>query len=55
LTAAAAIGRSRIGVAGHSKFEHAAQQIVFQDGIAAIDDALQRLRRLEKQLASEPG
>ncbi len=33
------------------KFEHAAQQIVFQEGIDAIDDALQRLRRLEKQLA----
>jgi transposase len=26
------------------KFEHAAQQIVFQEGIDAIDDALQRLR-----------
>ena len=33
------------------KFEHAAQQIVFQEGIDAIEDALQRLRRLEKQLA----
>jgi transposase len=33
------------------KFEHMAQQIVFQEGIDAIDDALQRLRRLEKQLA----
>ena len=32
------------------KFEHAAQQIVFQEGIDAIEDALQRLRRLEKQL-----
>lgn len=32
-------------------FEHAAQQIVFQEGIDAIEDALQRLRRLEKQLA----
>jgi len=27
------------------KFEHAAQQIVFQEGIDSIDDALQRLRR----------
>jgi transposase len=33
------------------KFEHAAQLIVFQEGIDAIEDALQRLRRLEKQLA----
>ena len=29
----------------------AAQQIVFQEAIDAIEDALQRLRRLEKQLA----
>jgi transposase len=33
------------------KFEHAAQQIVFQEAIDAIEDALQRLRRLEKALA----
>jgi len=33
------------------KFEHAAQQIVFQEGIDAIEDALHRLRRLEKQVA----
>jgi transposase len=33
------------------KFEHAAQQIVFQEAIHAIEDALQRLRRLEKELA----
>ena len=33
------------------KFEHAAQQIVFQEGIDAIEDAVQRLRRLEKQRA----
>ena len=33
------------------KFEHAAQQIVFQEGIDAIEDALQKLRRLDKQLA----
>lgn len=33
------------------KFEHPAQQIVFQEAIDAIGDALQRLRRLEKQLA----
>jgi transposase len=32
-------------------FEHAAQQIVFQEGIDAIEDAAQRLRRLEQQLA----
>jgi transposase len=35
----------------NQKFEHVAQQIVFQEGIDAIEDALQRLRRLEKQLA----
>jgi transposase len=33
------------------KFDHVAQQIVFQEGIDAIEDSLQRLRRLEKQLA----
>ena len=32
------------------KFDHAAQQIVFQEGVDAIEDALVRLRRLEKQL-----
>jgi len=31
-------------------FEHSAQQIVFQEAIDAIEDAVQRLRRLEKQL-----
>jgi len=35
----------------NQKFEHAAQQIVFQEGIDAIEEAVQRLRRLEKQLA----
>ena len=35
----------------NQEFEHAAQQIVFQEGIDAIEDAVQRLRRLEKQLA----
>jgi transposase len=35
----------------NQKFEHAAQQIVFQEGIDTIEDAVQRLRRLEKQLA----
>ena len=36
----------------NQKFEHAAQQIVFQEGIDAIEDAVQRLGdRLEKQLA----
>ncbi|MBV8400039.1 MAG: IS110 family transposase [Acetobacteraceae bacterium] len=33
-------------------FGHAAQQIVFQEGVNAIDDATQRLRRLEEQLAA---
>jgi transposase len=32
-------------------FEHAAQQIVFQEAIEAIEDAAQRLRRLQQQLA----
>jgi transposase len=32
-------------------FEQVAQQIVFQEAIDAIEDALQRLRRLERQLA----
>jgi transposase len=32
-------------------FEHPAQQIVFQEGVDAIADAEQRLRRIEKQLA----
>lgn len=36
----------------HQRFEHPAQQIVFQEGIDAITDAAQRLRRLEEQLAS---
>jgi transposase len=31
-------------------FEHTAQQIVFQEAIDAIEDAAQRLRRLEQQL-----
>jgi transposase len=33
-------------------FDHPAQQIVFQDGVAAIEDAVERQRRLEEQLAS---
>ena len=33
-------------------FEHPAQQIVFQDAINAIEDAIQRLRRLDQQLAA---
>jgi len=33
-------------------FAHTAQQIVFQEGVDAIEDALQRLRRLEEQLAN---
>ena len=34
------------------KFEHPAQQIVFQDAIDAIDDAVARLRRLDEQLVA---
>jgi transposase len=33
-------------------FEHAAQQIVFQERVDAIEDAAQRLRRLDEQLAA---
>ncbi|HET7282593.1 MAG TPA: IS110 family transposase [Sphingomicrobium sp.] len=33
-------------------FEHPGQQIVFQEGIDAIDDAARRLRRVDEQLAS---
>src|SRR5262249_26966209 len=33
-------------------FAHPAQQIVFQDGVATIEDAVERRRRLEDQLAS---
>lgn len=33
------------------KFEHPAQQVVFQDAIDAIEDAAARLRSLEQQLA----
>jgi transposase len=33
-------------------FEHPAQQIVFQEGVDAIDDAAGRLRRVDEQLAS---
>jgi transposase len=32
------------------RFDHPAQQIVFQDAVAAIEDAIERLRRLEQQL-----
>jgi transposase len=33
-------------------FEHPAEQIVFQDGVDAIEDAITRLRQLEKQLVA---
>ena len=33
-------------------FDHPAQQIVFQEGLDAIEDAIQRLRRLEEQVAA---
>jgi transposase len=32
-------------------FEHPAQQIVFQEGVEGIEDAMQRLRRIDEQLA----
>jgi transposase len=34
------------------RFDHPAQQIVFQDAVAAIEDAVERLHRLEEQLAA---
>jgi transposase len=36
----------------HQAFDHPAQQIVFQEGVDAMDDAAQRLRRLDEQLAA---
>jgi transposase len=33
-------------------FDHPAQQIVFQDAVAAIEDAVERRHRLEEQLAA---
>ena len=32
------------------RFDHAAQQIVFQDAVATVQDAIERQRRLEEQL-----
>jgi transposase len=34
----------------HQSFEHPAHQIIFQEAIDAIEDAAQRLRRLEQQI-----
>ncbi len=34
------------------RFDHPAQQIVYQDAVAAIEDAIERLRRLEEQLGA---
>lgn len=34
------------------RFDHPAQQIVFQDGVTAIEDAVERSRRLDDQLAA---
>ena len=50
-TAEAAIGRWLTGAGWRARRSSNAQQIVFQEGIDAIEDALQRLRRLEKQVA----
>jgi len=43
-------GRHRRWLAEQS-FDHPAQQIVFQDAVTAVDDAVERQRRLEDQLA----
>jgi transposase len=34
------------------KFDHPAQQIVFQNAVDTIDDAATRLRRLDEQVAA---
>src|ERR1700759_5751723 len=51
-TAAAATGRWRIGAGSPVRSSTMPREpIVFQEGVDAIDDSLQRLRRLETQLA----
>src|SRR5260370_42311621 len=53
---AASIGagwsRAHLRWLAQQKFDHPAQQIVFQDAVDAIDDAAARLRRLDEQVAA---
>jgi transposase len=44
--------RTHLHWLAQQKFDHPAQQIVFQDGVDAIDDAATRLRRLDEQVAT---
>jgi transposase len=44
--------RAHLRWLAQQKFDHPAQQIVFQDGVDAIDDAATRLRRLDQQVAA---
>ena len=45
-------GRAHLRWLAQQKFDHPAQQIVFQDAVDAIDDAAARLRRLDEQVAA---
>jgi transposase len=44
--------RAHLRWLAQQKFDHPAQQIVFQDAVDAIDDAAARLRRLDEQVAA---
>jgi len=44
--------RAHLRWLAQQKFDHPAQQIVFQDAVDAIDDAAARLRRLDAQVAA---
>ena len=44
--------RAHLRWLAQQKFDHPAQQIVFQDAVDAIDDAVARLRRLDEQVAA---
>ena len=44
--------RAHLRWLAQQKFDHPAQQIVFQDAVDAIDDAATRLRRLDEQVAA---
>src|SRR5438067_4267392 len=44
--------RAHLHWLAQQKFDHPAQQIVFQDGVDAIDEAATRLRRLDEQVAA---
>ena len=44
--------RAHLRWLAQQKFDHPAQQIVFQDAVDAIDDAAARLRRLAEQVAA---